>query len=95
MSNESFMGFGTPEALEDAITAGDGPEFMVYSEGLLYAWVCSPLHHSEVESRMASRPCGTRHGWTLSDHSELASGESNPCPCEDDPETRKHYLFTA
>lgn len=92
---DSFMGYGSPQALEDAIKEGEGPDFMVYGEGLLYASVCSSLPQEEVEARMAARPCGTSMGWTISEAEEFADGQSNPRPCDTDPETRKHYLFDA
>jgi len=91
----SFLGYGSAEKLEAALTREGGADFMVYTEGLCYASVCSSLDQAEVAARMCRRPSGTTGGWTLSDHNKFADGKSNPCPCELHPETHKHYLFAA
>lgn len=91
MTRKPFLGYGSPEALEGAITEGDGPDFRVH-EGLCFATVCTPLLQAEVVARMERRPCGTTPGWRFS--REPFSDESlNPCPCDRDPETHRHYLF--
>ena len=87
----AFMGYGSPEKLNAAITAEEDEAFVVYSEGLLFASVCSNLPQEEVESRMRRRINGTTGGWNLSDEN-FSGGESNPCQCTDH-EDRKHYLF--
>ena len=88
----NFMGYGSPERLEQAITAEEGEDFVVYGEGLIYASVCSSLAQDEVVARMHRRLCGTHAGWGLSDKA-FKTGEPNPCPCDNQPETHKHYLF--
>ena len=93
MTERSFLGYGSPEALEKAITAGEGDDFTVYGEGLLYASVCSSLPPEEVKRRMGTRPSGTRGGWQLSENKTFRGGQPNPCPCDDHPQTHKHYLF--
>jgi hypothetical protein len=67
-------------------------DFEVYAEGLCYASVCSSLPQSEVELRMQQREPGTTLGWRLAEE-PFRTGEPNPCPCSDNPETHKHYLF--
>ena len=69
-----------------------GNDFVVYSEGLFYASVCSSLPTEEVEKRMKERLCGTHNGWSRSED-KFADGHDNPCPCNHQPETHKHYLF--
>ena len=91
----SYLGYGSAEKLEAALTREEGADFMVYTEGLCYASVCSSLAQAEVVARMRRRPCGTTGGWVLSDHKEFAEGKPNPCPCEQHPKTHKHYLFAA
>lgn len=88
---EKFLGYGSPEALEAAITAGEGENFTV-NEHFLFSVACSSLSKDEVIARMARRPCGTRHGWQFSEET-FPKGEPNPCPCGKFPETHKHYLF--
>jgi len=68
-------------------------EFEVYSEGIIYASVCSSLAQAEVEKRMALRLCGAREGWKLSQR-KFSGGEDNPTSCGLKPETHKHYLFS-
>lgn len=91
MSN--YAGYGSPEKLEQAIRAEEGPDFIVH-EALCFATVCSDLPQEEVEARMHRRPCGTRTGWAFSE-AEFSPGIPNPCPCKDNPDTHKHYLFSA
>ena len=73
----------------------EGEDFTVYREGLFSASVCSSLPQSEVLERMAARPCGTTAGWMLSDNPTFSGGEPNPCPCDQNPATHRHYLFDA
>jgi len=89
----NFMGYGSPEALEAAITAEEGDDFTVYREGLLNASVCSSLGLEATVERMARRISGTTVGWILSEDENFATGQSNPCPCEQQPKTHQHYLF--
>ena len=95
MAVPSFLGYGTPEALEKAITMGEGDDFTVYVEGLFYASVCSSLPLEEVKRRMKARLSGTTCGWQLSEDTTFSGCQSNPSPCEKHPETHKHYLFVA
>jgi len=67
------------------------PYFVVYSEGLCCASVCSNLHVSIVAARMRERSTGVSP-WELSKE-KFSSGQENPCPCDGHPETHKHYLF--
>jgi len=67
--------------------------FMIYSQGMFYASVCSSLGDEETTTKMQSLPCGTIQGWTPSKNEKFASGELNPSPCNDQPDTHKHYLF--
>lgn len=87
-----FMGYGSPEALEQAIKRDESDDFVVYGEGLLYASVCSSFSQEIVIERMSRRICGTTNGWQFSEET-FKGGESNPCPCSDNPETHQHFLF--
>ena len=91
--SESFLGYGSPEALEQAIKAGEGEDFTIYRQGICMASVCSSLGKEETVSRMASIPSGTTAGWLFCDNETFHTGEPNPCPCNEKPETHKHYLF--
>ena len=92
MTRKAFMGYGSPEELEKAITKDEDADFTVYTEGLCYASVCSSLPVEEVVARMARRLSGV-NAWALSKKVTFSGGEPNPCSCEDYPETRQHFLF--
>ncbi len=79
--------------VEKAYKDAEGPDFQMYSTGLLFMSVCSSLGKEATVVRMASVPSGTRAGWVFSDNETFAMGEPNPSPCEDKPETHMHYLF--
>ena len=69
-------------------------EFVIYNESLCFASVCSSLPQPKVEAKMAAELCGTKIGWTF-DAEPFKGGEPNPCPCNQKPDTHKHYLFVA
>lgn len=67
-----------------------------YSVGLVAASVCADnkLTPAEVERLFnAAHPAGTVNGWKLSEDTHFHQGQPNPCPCDQFPETRTHYLF--
>lgn len=79
-----------PEALSEGV--------VVYASGLLCCSVCAPVGMSRAElEREVNRihPCGTRKGWTISTDPTFASGQPNPCPCNDHPTERQHWLLEA
>lgn len=68
-------------------------DFTVYSIGLCYASVCTSLPPEEAERRMNTEiPTGTAREWSIAQE-PFATGADNPCPCEQKPETHKHYLM--
>ena len=81
------------ERIGQAYKDAQGPDFQVYSEGLFVTSVCSSLDQEATVARMATIPSGIRAGWVLSEDETFRTGEPNPCPCEDKPETHMHYLF--
>lgn len=69
-------------------------DIVVYAEGALTCSVCSPFDAQKTAERFNEiNLCGTQKGWVLSDDKFFRGGNPNPCPCDDKPETRKHYLF--
>ena len=69
-------------------------EFTIYAEGFVCMSVCSSLSPEEtVERAHAARPTGIDLRWGLSQDVTFRTGQTNPCPCEDSPETHKHYLL--
>lgn len=92
----SFLGYGSPEALEEAIKKSKGEQskdFIIYDDGLVSASVCSSLPQEEVEKRMKRVITGVTGGWRFANDGNFSSGEANPCPCNQQPKTHKHYLF--
>lgn len=72
-----------------------GESVTVYGEGLIYASVCTALDDEATDAAMASRPSGTRGGWTRSADTHFEGGLPNPCRCDTHPETRRHVLYEA
>ncbi len=67
-------------------------DFTCYAIGVCCASVCTSLPLEEATARLnAEQPTGIGP-WELSGES-FATGESNPCPCNVEPETHTHYLF--
>jgi len=93
MSN--FLGYGSPEALEEAIKASkaEDDDFIIYAEGLGNASVCSSLPLEEVKERMAAVITGLAGGWVFAEGERFSDDRDNPCPCNQRPATHKHYLF--
>ncbi len=71
--------------------ASTSDTLIVYMEGLFYASVCTTLDDEQADAVMARRP-GTR--WERTDE-PFQTGEPNPCPCDTEPETRRHILYAA
>jgi hypothetical protein len=74
-------------------------DFVAYSVGFFYASVCTSLPVEKAEERLNQEyPTGIKTDWHLSKDEYFAPEEGkdkkpNGCPCEDHPETHKHYLF--
>lgn len=68
-------------------------EFTIYSNGICFCSVCSSLSPEETEMRInRENPSGTLGGWLLTED-DFMDGDPNPVPCNENPETHKHYLF--
>ena len=69
-------------------------DFEIYTVGVCHASICTSLPIGEAVIRAnGEHPAGTTTDWKFSEDSNFASGQSNPCPCERNPETHKHYLL--
>lgn len=71
-------------------------DFTAYSVGLAHASVCTSLPlEKAIKLLNESHPTGLADSeWEPSKDKEFASGQPNPCICEDKPKTHKHYLFS-
>ena len=69
-------------------------EIEFYSIGLCCMSVCFSLPVDDVIERANSEhPTGISSRWYLSDDKTFKTGQTNPCSCERNPETHKHYLL--
>lgn len=69
-------------------------ELTAYSMNLVSASVCTSLGRQDVLARMNLQcPTGVGRSWQFSDSPVFAGGEPNPCPCDTNPDTHKHYLL--
>jgi hypothetical protein len=73
----------------------DWPRIMPYKIGLCFASVCAlDASPEEIEDSLnRSHPTGIASRWTISHDATFASGEPNPCVCNDDP-SRLHWLLS-
>lgn len=66
----------------------------IYAVGMVSLSVCSVLPPDETEKKVNEiYPTGISSQWQLSSDETFRTGEPNPCPCEQHPTTRKHYLM--
>ncbi len=69
-------------------------EFEAYSVGICCMSVCSSLQPGEIVRRANQEyPTGISSRWEISENKTFADGTPMPCPCENNPETHKHYLL--
>ncbi|KKL64602.1 hypothetical protein LCGC14_2163320 [marine sediment metagenome] len=67
-------------------------DYEAYSVGLCYASVCTSLPLEEATRLLnVEHPTGISP-WSKADE-QFGTGDSNPCPCNENPQTHKHYLF--
>lgn len=67
----------------------------LYALGLICASACAPkdMDREAVERSVNSQhPTGIRSRWCVADE-PFRTGEPNPCPCNDHPEERLHWLL--
>lgn len=75
--------------------AANGEDVVVFSEGLFYASACTALGDEATDAAMAARPATGTRGWIRSADTHFDGGATNPCPCEEYPDTRRHILYEA
>lgn len=69
---------------------------IVYSLGVTACSVCAPagLTFAEVTAEAnRQEPTMISSPWKVSDAPSFKSGEPNPCPCDTEPDARRHYLM--
>jgi len=71
-------------------------DIKIYAEGLCHMSVCAAaeLKRKQVERAVnAESPTGISHPWRITEKFFI-DGKSNPCPCNVDSKTRRHWLLT-
>lgn len=74
----------------------DLEQAVVYANGLVHCSVCVPASWdtAKVESVInVINPTGIHSRWSVSGDSTFKDGKPNPCSCNNQPSTRKHYLM--
>lgn len=69
--------------------------YCIAGPGICAVSVCAPKDtpRDEIEAWVNQEsPTGISSPWAISED-DFASGESNPCPCDQQPEERLHYLL--
>ncbi|HYF26553.1 MAG TPA: hypothetical protein VD931_12510 [Baekduia sp.] len=69
---------------------------IIYSSGIIYTSACADaaLTVEEVAAVVNDRsPTGISSPWRLAEAPTFVGGEPNPCPCEQHPDTRRHWLL--
>lgn len=67
-----------------------------YLVGICTASVCAEADASpeEIEREVnAHHPTGISSHWRVSGTPAFSGGESNPCPCNTEPDARRHWLL--
>jgi len=70
-------------------------ELAIYGMGIIHCSICTNVKsRKRVEELVNSKsPTGIKSHWTISRDKKFATGEPNPCPCNQKPKTHKHYLM--
>ncbi len=70
-------------------------EVEVYSNGFCHCSVCTNIEGiALIENAVnAKNPTGIKSRWKVSKQIAFDSGQPNPCPCDQKPETHSHYLM--
>jgi hypothetical protein len=71
-------------------------DVIIYSTGIVACSVCADNSLSIKKiTRIVNdmNPTYISSKWKLSKDKTFKNGEPNPCVCEQNPDTRKHYLF--
>jgi len=70
-------------------------ELIVYGLGIIHCSVCTNIKGRKKIEETVNRksPTGISSRWRISRDKNFATGETNPCPCNINPKTHKHYLM--
>jgi hypothetical protein len=70
-------------------------ELEVYNLGLIHCSVCTNIKDPKMIEIVTNMRCptGISSGWKIDKEPFFHTGQKNPCPCEHNPKTHKHYLM--
>jgi len=70
-------------------------ELEVYNDGFVHCSICTNVKSRKRIEELVNlkNPTGIESRWKISRDKTFRSGEANPCPCEKNPKTHKHYLM--
>jgi hypothetical protein len=74
----------------------DGTTVYVYGTGVVALSACAPAAMPPGEVAAAAnrqQPTGISSPWRVSGEPRFAGGQPNPCPCDQQPAARLHYLL--
>lgn len=78
------------------VITSEGTNVIIYSWGLVACSACAPkeMDIEEITKQVnALHPTGITSKWKPSKDEKFSDGQTNPCSCDKQPTTRKHYLF--
>lgn len=82
-----------PNGDEQRMTTPNGT-FTAYAVGLCYASACTSLTDTKATVRMnTEHPTGISTTWQIADE-PFQNGDPNGRPCDQQPGTHRHILFT-
>lgn len=71
-------------------------DVLIYAVGVCMLSACAAIEIDRdvvVKAANATETTGLDHGWAIADEN-FATGEPNPCPCNNFPTTRRHWLLS-
>jgi hypothetical protein len=94
-----YRGFNMEDELEIYSKVYKGiklkEELDVYSLGIVRCSICTNIKDTEKIEMLVNMRCptGISSSWKISREPNFHTGQPNPCPCEEKPNTHKHYLM--
>jgi hypothetical protein len=68
-------------------------ELDIFWISYVFCFVCTNIEDQKRIEELTNQKRHTDVHWMISPVKHFANGKSNPYPCEEKPETHKHYLM--
>ena len=77
------------------IVNGVVEELDIYANGIVHCSVCTNIKDEKRIEQLVNQhnPTGLSYGWHIDSAPKFATGQPNPCSCDRNPKTHKHYLM--